>query len=72
MDERLASEMKFIFELASGFGFFVGLYVGSTLVKWVARAGTQFPHYLFNVFCAFFAVLLFVLAHRRLKRLTAR
>ena len=70
MNSPISREVKLIFELASVFGFFVGLYVCSALVKWVARAGGQFPHIYFNVFCLFCAVMVFALAHRRMKRFT--
>ena len=70
MNAPIAKELKQIFELASAFGFFVGLYVGSTLGKWVARSGGQFPHVPFNLFCLFVAAMVFAVAHRRMKRFT--
>ena len=70
MDTSIKSEVRLVFELASVFGLFVGMYVGSTLVKWVTRAGSAFPHVPFNLFCLFAAVVCFVVVRRQLKRLT--
>ena len=69
MDARIAKEVRLIFEVACGLGFFIGLYVGGTLVKWVTRGGGQFPFVPFNLFCAFMAIVLFAFVSQRLRRL---
>jgi hypothetical protein len=71
MDARITKEVKLIFEVACALGFFIGLYVGSTLVKWVTRGGGEFPHVPFNLFCVFMAIVLFAFVSQRIRRLTA-